>query len=385
MPTVQEVIPVTFRTLLARAVGCVVLPALAVAAACPSVPTFEVTLGRGYVFSVAQAPEGGYVLGGQRQNPTSSFYDASLTKLDLEGKVVWERYFLEDPNLGGEVDSLQPTADGGYIAAGGIGGPAGVFAILLKTDAEGQLVWQRTYSTYAIAVAVTEVADGFVFAGRTNPQSGPYAPVIVKIDRAGNFVWESVIAALPSRLARDIEHVPAGGFVVVCPDSYAGTVVRTDEAGAVTWTRSFTSSLRAVRATADGGFIVAGRTASSVTDAFLTKLDSNGNKTWARSYGGAAPDEGWAVDVTHDGGYVLAGVTASSGMGNGDVYLLKVDANGNALWKQTFGSSAAEAARSVLTTTDGGYLLGGYLNRGGWEQYGYAVKTDADGNVASPQ
>ncbi len=149
--------------------------------------------------------------------------------------------------------------------------------------------------------------------------------------------------------------------------------------GDVVWDRTYGASLFSVQPTMDGAYAVAGETPGNQGDAYLAKIDSTGETVWSKTYGGAAQDIAWGVDVAQDGGYVIAGQTKSSGAG-GDVYLVKIDADGNSVWKQTFGGAQLDNAYSVFATTDGGYLLGGYTDVGGWG-YGHVLKTDAEGNV----
>ena len=88
-----------------------------------------------------------------------------------------------------------------------------------------------------------------------------------------------------------------------------------------------------VQQTSDGGYILAGLTMSfgaSDEDAWLIKTNANGNKVWEKTFGGSSDDDAWAVHQTSDGGYILAGWTLSFGAGNGDAWLIKTDAKGNA-------------------------------------------------------
>ena len=88
----------------------------------------------------------------------------------------------------------------------------------------------------------------------------------------------------------------------------------------------------AITPTRDGGYIVAGNTWSfgnGEDDVYLIKIDDNGNKIWQKTYGGSDYDEAYAITPTKDGGYIVAGGTESFGNGGWDVYLIKIDKNGN--------------------------------------------------------
>jgi len=122
--------------------------------------------------------------------------------------------------------------------------------------------------------------------------------------------------------------------------------------------------------TDDGGFILAGNTASrgEGSDLFLVKADESGNCTWSRAYGGSGEDVGYFVQQTDDGGYVVVGSSNSYAMGEELLWLVKVDENGSLIWDRTFGgfvSSAGDGGWSVEQTTDGGYITAGYTQSSG--------------------
>ena len=85
--------------------------------------------------------------------------------------------------------------------------------------------------------------------------------------------------------------------------------------------------------TSDGGYAIAGTTTSfgaGGRDVYVIKLDAKGNLQWTKTIGGRSVEKGSSLVQTSDGGYVIAGETESFGAGNGDVYVVKLDKNGNA-------------------------------------------------------
>src|SRR6185295_6619301 len=162
-----------------------------------------------------------------------------------------------------------------------------------------------------------------------------------------------------------------------------------------------------VQSTADGGVVVAGYSSSDAGgdksaagfggyDYWVLKLDGAGNTEWERAFGGAGQDVLTALQTTSDGGFLLCGYSesdadgnkATAGFGRADFWIVKLQANGDKQWEQSFGGSGDDVLFSAQQTSDGGYIFGGYSdspldgNRmmGG---YGLAdfwvVKTDADG------
>jgi hypothetical protein len=100
---------------------------------------------------------------------------------------------------------------------------------------------------------------------------------------------------------------------------------------------------------------------------------------WTRTFGGNVDDIGYCVQQTADGGYIVAGMGYSSYYGDGDVYLVKTDVNGNQIWQQTFGGNLRDYAKSVQQTSDGGYILAGDANGGAGDAL--LIKTDSLGNL----
>jgi hypothetical protein len=195
-----------------------------------------------------------------------------------------------------EASSVQQTSDGGYIVAGytqSFG--AGSWDIfLIKTDANGDVQWAKTYggTSSDFASSVQQTSDGgYIVAGTTwSFGVGDYDIFLIKTDANGNVQWAK---------------------------AYGGT----------NEDRAFS-----VQQTSDGGYIVAGYTNSfgaGSHDIFLIKTDAYGNVEWAKTYGGTDGDYASSVQQTSDGGYIVAGGTYSFGAGWVDIFLIKTDANGD--------------------------------------------------------
>jgi hypothetical protein len=104
-----------------------------------------------------------------------------------------------------------------------------------------------------------------------------------------------------------------------------------------TYGGSSADGFRAAIPTSDGGFIALGYTYSyrvGDMDLYAVKTDASGAELWARAFGGPGPDCGYGVCETDDGAYVMAGFTMSGGAGGEDVWLIKVDEDGNPLWSR---------------------------------------------------
>lgn len=168
--------------------------------------------------------------------------------------------------------------------------------------------------------------------------------------------------------------------------------------GEVAWIKTFGGSEEdvaiAVIEANDGTYMVLGTTSSTdgdITDKttvendfWLLKIDGDGNTLWSKTYGGSDDDVAQSVIQTTDGGYAIIGYSkssdgdASNNEGFHDNWIVKLDADGNIQWENSFGFAGHDHAYDVLQTTDGGYFLSGFMDvtaSGGEGNSGKAAKT----------
>lgn len=188
-----------------------------------------------------------------------------------------------------------------------------------------------------------------------------------------------------------------GGYVYTGSTTVNGNediiFAKTDAAQTLQWAFAYggkgAESGAEVRATSDGGYMIAGTSnASGSSDVVLIKTDASGKVQWSKTYGGPVKEEAQAMELGTDGGYIIVGTKESSSNSN-DAYMLKVDANGNIQWTRTFGKDNLEDRfYGVAVTPDGGYVAVGYktvseiINPGTAQRmYGLMVKVNGSGNT----
>lgn len=118
-----------------------------------------------------------------------------------------------------------------------------------------------------------------------------------------------------------------------------------------------------VKQTADGGYIMTGRTTTlgaGIEDILVVRFDADGNFLWGKTVGGDSADWGYSLELTSDGGFVVAGYTQSFGAGSFDICLLKFTAAGNLTWARTVGGSAMDWGYSVVESSDNDYIIVGF-------------------------
>lgn len=160
--------------------------------------------------------------------------------------------------------------------------------------------------------------------------------------------------------------------------SYGETVSFTIIPANIEWEKSFGGSdaefSRSIIQTSDGGYVVAGYSYSNdgdVTgnhgsaDYWIIKLDQNRTVEWKKSYGGTNEDFATSIIQTSDGGYLVGGYVysndgnVSGNHGARDYWIVKLDEMGVIDWQKCFGGTASEFLQSIAQTSDGGYILAG--------------------------
>jgi len=134
-----------------------------------------------------------------------------------------------------------------------------------------------------------------------------------------------------------------------------------------------------VATTADGGYVIVGKTNSFGAggyDVWLLKTNASGDTLWTKTYGGISDDEGRCVQQTADGGYIIAANTTIPGHYN-DGWVFKTDANGLIEWDYTFGNELnMDGASFVLDDDEGNFIVTGTVNG-----KSHVFKIDGSGNI----
>lgn len=158
--------------------------------------------------------------------------------------------------------------------------------------------------------------------------------------------------------------------------------------GAETWLRSYQGETYGVFydiVQADENHVmVAGttfhsQTATTLGDVLVGKLTMAGDIVWEMTYGGDALDQGLYLEKTSDGGYLILGETESTGAGARDLYLIRITAEGDLVWERTVGGPETEWAKDMIPTADGGFVLLGESDSYNDDFDVYVVRIDADG------
>lgn len=327
-----------------------------------------------YCSSALQDSDGGFILAGSSYEAGPLYEVAYLIKTVANGDTLWTRSY----NVG-RFYSVKQTADGGYVLVGYVtlDGHLDRDFYLLKTDFAGNVQWSRNYggSAHEYATCVQQTSDGgYILGGATRSfGEGESDFWMIKTDSGGDSLWSRCFGGVWFEECNSIKQTPGGGYLLAGSTSgrfdYGDyLVVKTDAYGFPLWSRTYggdqTESCETILLTPDGGYAFAGITSfrSGSLDFWLLITDTNGDSLWSRAYGGLENDLCTTAAMTADDGYILAGYTESWGEGGRDFWIVRTDVNGDSLWSCTFGGGANDCCTSVQQSADGGYMLAGYTS-----------------------
>ena len=131
--------------------------------------------------------------------------------------------------------------------------------------------------------------------------------------------------------------------------------------------------------TADGGAAIAGYTYAGGVDMWMIRVDQNGDSLWSRRYGGSGNQYAYGIDCNRDGGFVLCGYTEPYNTGPRNCYVVRTNAVGDTLWTREYGQDGenGDGAMSTHEAVDGGYFIGGKSQVSGY----WLIRTDAQGDT----
>jgi len=341
-------------------------------------------------FSVQQTSDGGYIVAGYTSSYGAGRRDVYLIRTNSRGDTLWSRAF------GGRNDdvgySVQQTTDGGFIVAGYTrsGFDTSYSAVyLIKTNAQGDTVWTRTYGADfgdAAAYSIALTSDGgYVIAGATRSPDSIITDVwLLRTNASGDTLWTRTYGGPRGAGGRAVQVTADGGYIVAGSAYYRVYLVRTNPHGDTLWTRTFGEGQinygEAVQQTTDGGFIVTGRKSGPAPEkgVLLLKTNAAGDSLWCRVYNRNGNYSGYSVQQTTDGGYIIAGTTSWT---FGTIYVVRTNTQGDTLWTRIYADSAYDAGRCVRQTADGGYIIAGYVGDSNANCDVCLIKTNPDLDV----
>lgn len=309
--------------------------------------------------SIAQTKDGGYIVSGYTNSNDGDVTghhgqnDLWVLKLDNMGTLTWQKA-LGGTSFDEFAYSVVQAKDGSYAVSGITyssdgditGGHGSAIDIwVAHITATGSMDWQKCLGGTGIemvgSIDITK-DGGYIVAGTAGNASGDITSVyggsdgwLVKLSATGSIQWQK---------------------------NYGGT--KQD---------GFTMA----HETTDGGFVVSGYTTSKdndisnphdSTELWVVKTDNAGKITWSKTFGGASADIGISIAQATDGSFLASGITTSTdGDISGvhgiekDMVVMNIKTDGTLKWAKVIGTSKAEMTSKVTATADGGCIVVGLV------------------------
>lgn len=368
--------------------------------------------------AIVNTQDGGYAVLGYSQsndgdindNPIEN-YDYWLLKFDINDNLQWNKTY------GGSLDDrgndIIQAQDGGYVLVGysksadeDVTVNAGAHDLwITKLNASGSISWEKSlgYIGSDKAQTITQTSDGGYFVvglldvtasgGAGNSRSTQHAGGDywgVKLDASGNIQWTKYFGGNNSETPYDTIETNDGGLIIVgTSDStdvditnnkgqYDFWIVKISATGSLIWEKSFGGTgideAYSITEAENSNFMILGKTFSDdvdvsqnkgQADAWLIKIDSNGNLLWEKTYGGSGFDSGHGITRAQDGEYVITGSSRSQdgdlsvNNGQNDVFVLKVSSTGDTIWEYSLGGTDADFAFDVIEKANNEIILVG--------------------------
>jgi hypothetical protein len=313
--------------------------------------------------SIAALPDGGFIVAGSFHSRDRNKGDGWLLRLDAKGEVLWEKTY------GGKLTafaSVAALADGGFIAAGKLHERRADYwksmAWIVRLDANGIILWAQSFhgEQEARASAAVQLSDGSlaVAANVHSPNSNENGIHIIRLGAGGKILSEQTFGDLENTPAQSTA-LPDGGFNILSEKAHRG--LARDTARSISalpgggfavagWTDSprvpWTDSSRDPKSDREGY-------------AWVLRFGPDEKLLWQKEFGSAKGDGAMSIAPAVDGGLIVAGRAASKGAGGTDAWLIRLDKDGEILWDKTYGGSHDDSFQSIQMLADGGFITAG--------------------------
>ncbi|AOW10978.1 Ig-like domain-containing protein [Flavobacterium gilvum] len=373
------------------------------------------------------ANDGNYISGGysfsdisrDKTENSRGFNDFWLIKIDdTSGNLLWQK------TIGG-IDndylvSAKETTDGGYILGGYSSSPISGEKTqnsrgyddywVVRLDANRNIKWDKTYGGSGVdrLTSIIQTDDGGYLIGGSSDSNisgeksensrGNIDMWVIKIDASGNIIWQKTFGGSNLDWVQSMIKTPDGGYILagsshsnISGDKTQNSrgfgdywILKIDAIGNIIWQKTIGGNngdyAKSIITTSDGNYIIGGDSSSNISgeksentisnspDVWLVKIDNNGQLLWQKNIGGNNTESFENIRTTSDNGFILATMSASeisgskteASRGGADYWVIKLDTNGNFEWDKTIGGNGPDQTESIVQGRDGSYVVTGW-------------------------
>lgn len=295
---------------------------------------------------------------GEKTESGKGFHDLWFVKLDKDQNIEWQQSY------GGEgqdfLTDILPTKDGGFLAIAhsrsSVSGdkttiPLGESDLwLLKLNSQGEIEWQKSFGGDQVDAyaKILETPNGYligassasgVSGNKSEPTRGIGDYWVLEIDANGEILWQRTIGGDNGDSLSDLVATPDGGYIL------AG-----DSASRLSGDKSIPNK--------------------TFDDLWLVKIDANGSIIWQKTFAGGHTGTNWLSDIvpSSKGGYLISAMAGpgaghdktEAGYQDRDFWLLKISEEGEVCWDKTLGGDSADQSMSAFEDLEGNFVVGGW-------------------------
>lgn len=258
----------------------------------------------------------------------------------------------------------------------------------LKLNSEGGIVWQRTLARDSAHVSVRSIvllADGSVVGGgmtmgeATSPAGVRYSNgYLVKLNALGEVVWERTYGGYHNDYVQAIDATDDGGYILIgdsqsfnFDNNYDIYAIKTDSAGEMLWYKIIgdhrINGSQDVITTSSGNYLFVGEsvpeTSMAAFDVIIGCLSPTGELLWSRHNGGVGKDAGFAVIELPGNKFAITGYSTSHRPAEAyDVFVMITDGQGEEELRRYYGSTGIDIGYDIIRGRNGELFIAAVLS-----------------------
>ncbi len=276
-------------------------------------------------------------------------------------------------------------------------GQADIF--LTKFDSSGNAQWTKQFGTteddnvYSVAVdsAYNIYITGYTYGSfDENTNAGNADILLIKFNSNGDKLWTKQFGIKNNDYGYSIA-IDSNNNIYITGQTYGNLdgntstgqedvfLMKFDTNGNKIWTKQFGSSnidsSKSLAIDSNNNIYISGytlgnldgNTSAGYKDIFLIKIDSNGNKFWTKQFGTSASDEGYAIKIDSNDNIYITGNTSgaldnNTIIGLYDIFLTKFNSSGDKIWTKQFGTINSNYGKSLIIDSSDNIYISGYTN-----------------------
>ncbi len=296
-----------------------------------------------------------------------------------EPDTLWTRKFHLD---GTETfQSVKQTPDSGFICCGSHVSFTGDYTynvLLVKYDKYGNLLWSRDIGKKGVSETAEDLLvmknhdNDLLIVGTSDEGIEGLDMMVMRMDSEGNLIWKRLFDFGNRDLAISVTQTSENTFMIagishVSVGNEDISLININSQGDTLWTErydlgyGYTENTYKVIQTKDSAFVCTGYILfpreAPWGELFILKVDKNGNMLWSKIYGGKNTEYGHDIVENNLGELYITGFYTTSE--NSDMWLLKTDAKGDTLWTRKYDWGDNDIGEAITLLQNGNIIIGG--------------------------